>query len=270
MSTQVNTGTPPTESPNGPNDDALAKKFADSTEPPKPAAEKPQRPEHVPEKFWDAEKGEVNVEAMAKSYAELEKGKSGKKAEEPPAPKEGETPPPTNEVKDALKDAGLNFDEFNAEFLGEGKLSDGSYKKLSEAGYSKEIVDVYVAGLTAQGAALTQAAHDGAGGAEKFAQVQQWAAQNVAQADLDAYNAVLETADPAKIRLAVQGLAAKYAAAEGTDAEFTVNGSGNGADVGDSYESVEQMKADMRKPEYKTDPAFRAKVQAKLGRSSIM
>lgn len=40
-----------------------------------------QRPEHVPEKFWDAEKGEIRVDGMAKSYAELER-RMGLKAEE--------------------------------------------------------------------------------------------------------------------------------------------------------------------------------------------
>ena len=41
----------------------------------KPAAAptKPTRPEWCPEKFWNADKGEVNSEAMAKSYTEVEK-----------------------------------------------------------------------------------------------------------------------------------------------------------------------------------------------------
>jgi len=33
----------------------------------------PVRPEYIPENFWNAEKGEVNTEGMAKSYAELRK-----------------------------------------------------------------------------------------------------------------------------------------------------------------------------------------------------
>jgi hypothetical protein len=48
------------------------------------AASKPQKPEGVPEKFWDAEKGEVRVAEMAKSYSELEKSK-GKPAAAPAA-----------------------------------------------------------------------------------------------------------------------------------------------------------------------------------------
>jgi len=38
-----------------------------------------QRPEFIPEKFWDSEKHEPRLEAMAKSYAEMEKNfKNGK------------------------------------------------------------------------------------------------------------------------------------------------------------------------------------------------
>jgi len=33
----------------------------------------PARPEYLPEKFWDAAKGEARIESLARSYAELEK-----------------------------------------------------------------------------------------------------------------------------------------------------------------------------------------------------
>ena len=39
------------------------------------------RPEHIPEKFWDASKGEVNMEEFGKSYTNLEKYVGGKKEE---------------------------------------------------------------------------------------------------------------------------------------------------------------------------------------------
>jgi len=38
-----------------------------------------ERPEIIPEKFWDTETGEINLEDMAKSYAHLEKFATGKK-----------------------------------------------------------------------------------------------------------------------------------------------------------------------------------------------
>jgi hypothetical protein len=44
---------------------------------------KPERPEDVPEKFWDAEQGALRVDALLKSYRELEKKLSARFA--PPA-----------------------------------------------------------------------------------------------------------------------------------------------------------------------------------------
>jgi len=41
----------------------------------------PQRPENVPEKFWDAEKGELRKDELLKSNAHLEKFVGGKKEE---------------------------------------------------------------------------------------------------------------------------------------------------------------------------------------------
>jgi hypothetical protein len=37
-----------------------------------PSPARPTRPDFVPEKFWDAERGEVRIEALARSYRELE------------------------------------------------------------------------------------------------------------------------------------------------------------------------------------------------------
>jgi len=45
----------------------------------KPFVKGTERPDNVPEKFWNKEKKELNVEALLKSYKELEKKMSGKK-----------------------------------------------------------------------------------------------------------------------------------------------------------------------------------------------
>jgi hypothetical protein len=42
-----------------------------------PANTPPLRPDHVPEKFWDADTGAVRVDALSKSYGELERKLSG-------------------------------------------------------------------------------------------------------------------------------------------------------------------------------------------------
>ena len=49
-----------------------------------PEGEQPpvaERPEYIPEKFWNAETGEARTEEMAKSYTQLEQYSSGKEAD---------------------------------------------------------------------------------------------------------------------------------------------------------------------------------------------
>lgn len=68
--------TPPPADPAAPGGGLLDKsKHAPASPDPAPAdpTGKPTRPDHIPEKFWDAEKGEVRAEALAKSYTELER-----------------------------------------------------------------------------------------------------------------------------------------------------------------------------------------------------
>jgi hypothetical protein len=61
-----------------------------------PPAPPPQRPEFVPEKFWDARAGLVRLEAFARSYGELERklgSRTPKPAAEPETAPAAETPP---------------------------------------------------------------------------------------------------------------------------------------------------------------------------------
>ncbi len=51
--------------------------------PPPPAGNAKSRPGDVPEKFWDAEAGALRVDALLKSYRELERRLSQRAA--PPA-----------------------------------------------------------------------------------------------------------------------------------------------------------------------------------------
>lgn len=61
------------ETPEGetPEDDEQQTDTATETQ----GGDAPERPDYIPEKFWDAEKGAPNIENLAKSYAELEKGR---------------------------------------------------------------------------------------------------------------------------------------------------------------------------------------------------
>lgn len=239
------------------------------------------KPEGIPDKFWDAEKGEVRVEEMAKSYTELE-SKAGKPAVEPPKTPElnadGTPKVPelnadgTPKVPDAaseLASKGLDLADFSAEFGKTGALAPESYDKLEKAGYPKAIVDQYIAGQQALAANYQNEVKSAAGGVEQFDEVATWAAENLTEAEKLAYNAAVDSGDVAKAKLAVAGITQRFQAVRPTEGKLLAGGNGPSSS-GDAYESLAQMQADMAKPEYKADPAFRKKVADKIGRSNIL
>lgn len=236
-----------------------------------PVATTKERPEGIPEKFWDAEKGEVRVDALAKSYTELEAAKSKapeqkpeEKAEEKPKGTEGTT----DEAAKELASKGLDLNEFSAEFSQKGELSADSYEKLEKSGYPKNIVDAYIAGQQALASQYESEVKAVAGGADEFNAVATWAAENLTQAEKVAYNKAIDSGDIEQAKMAVAGISSKYRSAYPSEGKL-LNGK-TGTSTGDAYESIAQMQADMTKPEYKADPAFRKKVAEKIGRSNIL
>lgn len=230
-----------------------------------------ERPAHIPEKFWDAEKGVVRVEDLAKSYAELEKGrtKPQEQQQQQEKPKdEGLKIETQEQAQQTLAEKGLDLNKYSSEYLETGKLSDESYKELTDRGIPKEMVDAYISGQAAQAAALETEIKSTVGGAEKFDEMSKWASTNLSKGELQAYNAAVDSGSPDQIKLAVSGIYAKFTAAVGSDPQLL--GGSTTAPTGDVFADVTQMKAAMADPRYKTSEAYRQEVRAKLGRSNIL
>jgi hypothetical protein len=227
--------------------------------PPTPAA----RPDYIPEKFWDGEKGQARVEELAKSYAELEQ-----KFSKPP---QGQTKPneatPDEKAAQALADKGLNIVDFQKEFDEKGALSEESYTKLSEKGIPKEMVDNYIAGQQALTEQFINTAYAIAGGEEKYTAMKAWAGANLKPEELTAFNDAVTTGTPEAAKLAIQGLAAKYAAASGTDPNL--QHSGGPAASSNVFRSWQEVTVAMSDSRYSNDPAYQKEVADKLARSAL-
>lgn len=260
------------------HDAAMAARFEQAQKPAADAGketptEKPTRPDHIPEKFWDAEKGEVRVEAMAKSYAELEKGKTKPETEKPTTEKP-QVEVPADETaeqkaaREAAAGAGVNFDEAQAEYSTDGKLSDATYEKLAKAGIDRNTVDSYIAGQEALASQARTTIFTAIGGEDNWNAMAAWATSNVPKAELVSLNETLAGRDLGKAKLAVEGLYAQYTKANGSDPTL-VTGDGKGK-AGDTYQSTRQYLDDIGSKQYAKDPAFRALCDAKLARSNIM
>lgn len=240
--------------------------------------DKPQRPEYIPEKFWDAEKGAANVEAMAKAYAEAEKKISTKAPDKEPA-KEIEkkldeakkTDPGANlgitqeQAKEKVAEAGLDMAALSDEFNREGKLSDETYQKLEAAKIPRAMADAYIEGQKALAVQAQAKVFEAIGGKDVYAQAIAWAKANLPADEIEAYDRSLRGKSLDEIKVQAKGLVARFKSEAGP--EFVLGGDA-GAGV-KPYASFNELVADQRKPEYKNDPDFRAKVRARLAVSNI-
>jgi len=221
-----------------------------------------ERPEWLPEKF-------KTPEDMAKSYAALEKKMSGGKDTEAKVDESTPTEIPSNEdAKEVAEKAGLDFDAMQLEYGSNGQLSDETYEAINKSGIPRDVVDSYIAGQEALATSLRTDMFSSVGGEENYGSMMQWASNNLDKAEVNAYNNVMGTSDPAQIQLAVRGLHAQYQADTGSNPSL-ISGETT-ANAGSKFESVAQVTAAMRDPKYKTDPAFRKTVEAKLARSSVI
>jgi len=246
-------------------DAAMAAKF-DAANPPTNTPEVPERPAHVPEKFWNADTGQVDTEAWARSYTELEQKQSTPKQEPPQQQQTQEKPqgdpPKPDEAAAALAAKGLDMAPLSQEFSQNGALSEASYKKLEDAGIPKPMVDAYIAGQQALASQQTAAAHEVAGGKEQFDAMSKWAATGLSPGEIDAYNKAVTGGTFDEAKLAVAGLRARYEAVNGREPGLLGGKPSSGGIAG--YGSTAEMTADMKDPRYEKDSAYRARVQAKL------
>ena len=235
----------------------------------------PERPSWLPPKFKSAEE-------LAASYAELEKklggnNKSEANPEESNVQEEGEPNPeektteeqtPEEQAKELVDKAGLNFDEMSSQYWEKGELSKDHYDALDKAGIPKVIVDQFIEGQQALIQAARTTVFNEVGGETKYQSMLEWAGKNYSEAEVAAYNAAVNGNDKNAMLLAVKGLKGRFEATVGFEPTRTLGG--RTTPTADKYDSIAQMQKDMGDPRYKTDPAFRQKVAAKLQRSSIL
>jgi len=237
----------------------------------KPVEEKQstQSVQGLPEKF-------KSVEDLAKSYSELEK-KLGEQT-----PKE-ETVDPISATKlkeeapkqensleiaeDAVENAGLNFDTLAQEYAEKGQLGDESYKALEQSGIPKAYVDQFIAGQKAIGEQQTNNVKTMVGGEDAYNEMASWASKNMSEGEKKAYNAAVNSADMDTVKLAVDGLRAKYQAANGTEPSLMQGKATPVAEQG--YESWAEVTAAMADPRYSKDPAYQEAVKQKLANSEL-
>lgn len=221
----------------------------------KPPAEASDRPAWLPEKF-------KSPEEMAKAYGELE-GKLGKPAApavEPAAPEV---------LTDKAKAAGVDMAALSQEYLTNGELSAESLAALSTKGFDKATVDSFIEGQKAVAQQLTANIAKAVGGEETMTKMLDWARVNLSTEEAAAFDQAVTSGNQGLAVLAAQGLASRYTAANGSEPTL-VGGEGRTVATGVMpFESSAELTRAMSNPLYESDPAYRAKIEQRLAKTSM-
>jgi len=223
------------------------------------------RPEWLPEKFKSASD-------MAKAYNELEKKFTQNRMspkEEVPVDNAVETQPETEEVKEVLEEAGMDFDAMTQRYIdNDNAYTEEDYAALESKGIPKEMADQFAEGQAAKAQLLEYKVYSSVGGQEAFEKLQNWAGTTLSEKEAEIYNNATESGDADTIISAVKGLQARFANEYGSSGE-PITGQAAAA-APDRYNSVFELRQAMSDPRYKSDTAFRTQVEQKLSRSSIL
>jgi len=211
-----------------------------------------------------------DAEALEQAYIELQKklgtNEADTNAEEAEPQEEQLQEEEVNPNFELLNKASEEF------YSNDGQVSAETLEELSKLD-SNELISAYISmqGQQRQGNDITdvQAAEikNFAGGDEAYGQLTQWAANNMDESYVQAYDAIVESGDVRQIQLAVAGLKAEYEKQNGFEGQMlTGKAAQPNVDVFRSQQEVVQAMSD---PRYDRDPAYRQDVFAKLERSNI-
>ena len=208
----------------------------------------PERPEWLDPRF-------ETPEAMAAAYKNLESklGAPAKPEGEKPAGKAPEAPATPTGLTDAELAA------YGREVVSTGKLSEASYAALAAKGIPKSLADAHVEGIQLKRERLMQDAVKPFGGADGYKAAAEWAIANLSPAVQAQYNADVNSGDVARVQYAVEGLKARFDAAQGRQPAL-VHGRPAGARTTGGFTTFEQQVAAQSDPRYNVDPAYTQEV----------
>ena len=200
---------------------------------------------------------------LEKAYMELQSklGEQGKEDTET-ASAEDETPdePKLSDGASLITDAQKEY------YDNDNKLSEQTLAKFSEMS-SSELLQAYIelnanspAEAEPEAADISDAQiseiKESAGGDQAYANVVNWAKDNLDSSQTNAFDEVVNTGSVQAIKLAVAGLKAEYDKANGVEGRM-VTGKAAPPNNGDVFRSQAELVAAMSDKRYDIDPAYR-------------
>jgi len=219
-----------------------------------------------------------NAEDLEQAYLSLQK-KLGQEETDYEESDEGyeEEEGTDEEVSEYAPAVSLISEASDEYYANDGELSEETISRFSEMS-SQDLVNAYVemhenglVGQQQQAVELSDAqvnsVMNSAGGESNYNQVVEWASSNLNDRQIDAFDSVVDSGNPAAIGIAFQGLQSAYNEANGYEGRMLQGKAPSSS--GDIYRSQAELVAAMGDPRYDTDPAYRADVIQKLEQSDL-
>jgi len=159
-------------------------------------------------------------------------------------------------------------------YANEGQLSEETMEKFGEMS-SKDLVEAYMAIQENSDPEANypdisdsdlNSVYNSVGGEDQYNALTSWAADNMNDSALDAFNSIINQGNPTAIQIAVAGMKAEYDNAEGYEGRML---QGKAARTSDAFRSQAEVVEAMSDPRYDRDPAYRQDLYDKLERSNV-
>ena len=222
------------------------------------------------------------AEELEKAYGELQKKLGEKGSEDSETTGESDDTPESKEETEEKEEAKETspavelINEASAEYWdNDQKLSPETIEKFSSM-ITTDLLNGYLEVQKNEPAGdsvpdLTEAdinvVKNSVGGESEYGKIVSWAKENMPDADSKAFDDLVSTGNVGAIRLAAQGLQAKYNDANGYEGRMLSGKSPKTSE--DTFRSQAELVRAMSDPRYDDDPAYRQDVIAKLDRSDV-
>ena len=215
-----------------------------------------------------------NAEDLEEAYLELQK-KLGSDDEDEVEYDEDEEEEEVEYDEDVVTGIETIQDASNEYYENEGALSPETMEKFGQMD-SRDLVEAFMAiqenadpsdSYPDLSDAEMNTVYNSVGGEAEYDKLTSWAADNMEDRALDAFNTVIDQGNPVAIQLAVAGMKAEYDNQEGYEGRMlTGKAAPNSRDGFRSQAEVVQAMSD---PRYDRDPAYRQDLYDKLERSNV-
>ena len=213
---------------------------------------------------------------LEKAYLELQTKLGQTETNQAGEEGEGEEEGTDEEVSETSPAFDLITQASEEYYSNDNTLSPETIEKFSTMS-SKDIVNAYMESIKNAPAQQQQEVdipdaqvneiQNAVGGEKQYTNIVSWAANNLPEKTVVAYDNLVASGNVEAINLAMQGLKAQYDNAFGTEGR-TLQGKAPRSS-GDTFRSQAELIAAMGDPRYETDEAYRDDILSKLERSDV-